>query len=97
MSHLTPLVWTLAPSLLASVAGAAVAIGGGILAARRAGKTPIRSPAAWFVTAALFAAMTGAMVYQGVSERFPPAFVGAAVFLVGVVIALRSGLRRAQA
>jgi hypothetical protein len=97
MSHLTPLVWTLAPSLLASVAGAAVAIGGGILAARRAGETPLRSPTAWFVTAVLFAAMTGAMIYQGVSERFPPAFVGAAVFLVGVVIALRSGLRRAQA
>ena len=47
-----------------------------------------------FVMAALFAAMMGAMVYLGISQGFPPAFLGAAIFLAGIVVALRRGLRR---
>lgn len=84
----------LAVALFAGMAGAAVAISVAILSARRASPQSPQSPTSSFVMAALFAAMTGAMIYQGVSNRFPPAFLGAAVFLIGVVIALRSALHR---
>jgi hypothetical protein len=83
--------------LLPSMVGGAIAISVGILSARRASTKPSQSPASLFVMATLFAAMTGAMIYQGVSNGFPPSFLGAAVFFAGVVIALGLGLRRPQA
>lgn len=84
----------LAVSLLASIAGSAVAISLGILNARRPSSQLLQNPTPAFVTAVLFAAMSGAMIYQGVSNSFPPAFLGAAVFFARVVIALRRALRR---
>jgi hypothetical protein len=97
MSHLPPVTWFLAASFLASLAGAGVAIHAGFRAGRRGSPTPPVNPAAAFVAAALFAAMAGAMIYQGVSNGFPPSFLGAAIFLAGSVIALFWGLRRPQA
>jgi uncharacterized membrane protein YfcA len=49
------------------------------------------------VIAALFAAMAGAFIYQGISENIPPDFLGAALLLVGVVIALRMAWRKRHA
>ena len=88
MSLLTPpFAWAREASLLASTAGAFVAIFVGLYSARRASPATPQSPAAWWVMAVLLAAMTGALIYQGVSHGFPPDFLGAAVFLVGMVVA----------
>ena len=61
MSLLTPpFAWAREASLLASTAGAFVAIFVGLYSARRASPATPQSPAAWWVMAVLFAAMTGA-------------------------------------
>lgn len=90
-------------AMSASVIGAAAAIGASLLSARRARRTgtasltPPQAATALFITAALFAAMGGALIYQGIDGRFPPDFIGAAVFLAGTAIVLRMGLRRRRA
>jgi hypothetical protein len=94
MSQLAPhSLWVLGPGLLACAAGA-VSIAVALHSARRPSAQPSRGPVAWFVTAALFAAMMAAFIYQGASNRFPPDYIGAAVFLVGAAIALGMGVRR---
>jgi hypothetical protein len=84
--------------------GAAVAmIGAGVgveTARRRQGAEPFRLPrsaAQPFIAAALFAGMGSALAYQAISNRFWPSLVGAAVFLVGTVIALWWAWRRSRA
>jgi hypothetical protein len=97
MNHQIALAVVMGSSLFAGMTGVFVAISASWRSGRGAGATLPRSPASWFVTAALFAAMTAALVYQGISRSFPPDFLGAAIFFVGVVTALWCALRRPPA
>lgn len=49
------------------------------------------------VAAAVLGAMGSAFTYQGLSEHFPPSFVGAAIFFVGAVFAIRMAKRKRHA
>jgi len=103
MSHLTPPhAWALPVSLFASMAGAAIAISVAIMSARRGAAydprlNPPQGPMAPLVAAILLGAMGLAFVYQGLSEAFPPSFLGAAVLLAGAVFAIRMAMRRSYA
>ena len=46
------------------------------------------------LAAALLSAMALAFVYQGLSQGFPPSFLGAAIFFGGAVLAIRMAVRR---
>jgi hypothetical protein len=50
-----------------------------------------------YLAAALLGAMCLAFVYLGISKSFPVAFLGAAIFSVGVGIAIRRALRKPDA
>jgi hypothetical protein len=103
MSHLTPPhAWVSSASLFAGMAGAAIAISVAIMSARRgAAYDPRMSPPqgsmAPLVAAVLLGAMGLAFVYQGLSEGFPPSFLGAAVLLAGAAFAIRMAMRRREA
>jgi len=49
------------------------------------------------LAAVLLGAMGLAFVYLGLSKGFPPADLGAAVFFVGAIIAIRMAMRRSNA
>jgi hypothetical protein len=49
------------------------------------------------LAAALLGAMCLAFVYQGVSQHFPPSFVGAAIFFLGAMLAVRMAMRKPHA
>jgi uncharacterized membrane protein YfcA len=49
------------------------------------------------VAAVLLGAMALAFLYQGLSQRFPPSLLGAALFFVGAAVAIRMAMRRPHA
>jgi hypothetical protein len=49
------------------------------------------------LAAALLGAMGLAFIYQGLSARFPPSFVGAEILLAGAMVAIRMAKRRPRA
>jgi hypothetical protein len=55
---------------------------------------PPEGSAPAYVAAALLGAMSLAFIYQGFSKSSPPSFLGAAILLVGVWLAIRRAMRR---
>jgi hypothetical protein len=101
MDHRMGVWMAIGVAIFASLTGAFAAIFIPLLArqartARRAQASVSvpRSAASWFVSAALFAGMAGALVYQGVSRDIPPDFIGAAIFACGCGISLVMCWRR---
>lgn len=97
MNHQVALGVVIGSAIFAGMAGAFTAIFATLAARRRAGTTQPQSTRSFFVSAVLFAAMAGALAYQGISNSFPPDFVGVAIFLAGVLITFWMGWRRARA